>query len=70
MRRNTKEPTEHPHCQTEFSYTFTDQETLGLSANDMLKVAGRQVKGMCAEGQHSNVAQAVITRVFAYSGLR
>ena len=25
----------------------------------MLKVAGRVVKGMCAEGQHSNVAQAI-----------
>ena len=43
----------------EFSYTFTGQETLRLSANDMLKVAGRQVKGICAEGQHGNVAQAI-----------
>jgi len=25
----------------------------------MLKVAGRQVKGICAEGQHGNVAQAI-----------
>ena len=33
-----------------FSYTFTGQETLGLSANKMLKVAGRPVKGMCEKG--------------------
>jgi len=38
---------------------ITGQETLGISANDMVKVAGRVVKGMCAEGQHSNVAQAI-----------
>jgi len=38
---------------------FTGQETRGLSANDMLKTVGRQVKGMCAEGQHGNVAHAI-----------
>ena len=37
----------------EFSYMFTGQETLGLSANDIIKVC------MCAEGQHGNVAQAI-----------
>ena len=37
----------------EFSYTFTGQETLRLSANDIIKVC------MCAEGQHGNVAQAI-----------
>jgi len=35
----------------EFSYTFTSQESLGLSADDMLQVAGREVKGICAKGQ-------------------
>ena len=45
---------EFSHCDT-----FTGPETQGLSADDMLKVAGRVVKGMCAEGQHGNVAQAI-----------
>jgi len=42
-----------------FSYTFEGQVTLRVSINDMLKVANRVVKGMCAEGQHGNVAQAI-----------
>jgi len=43
----------------EFSYTFTGQESLGLSVDDMLQVAGREVKGICAKGQYGNVAQAI-----------
>jgi len=39
----------------EFSYTLTDQESL----DDMLQVAGREVKGICAKGLYGNVAQAI-----------
>jgi len=43
----------------EFSYTFTGQESLGLSADDMLLIAGTEVKGICAKGQYGNVAKAI-----------
>ena len=43
----------------EFSYTFTGQESLGVSADDMLQVAGTEVRGICVKGQYGNVAQAI-----------
>jgi len=56
VRRNTNAPSEPGE---KFSYTFTGQESLGLFADDMLQVAGREVKGICAKGQYGNVAQAI-----------
>jgi len=41
----------------EFSHTFTGQESLGLSTDDMLLIAGS--KGICAKGQYGNVPQAI-----------